>query len=61
MLTFPLSAIKKEWFLIVAVPVHRLCMSTNQNACMHSTSCSQHYVNTPMKNTSAQNIIVGNL
>ena len=49
--------------MIVALPVHLLCVITNQNACTHSTSCSQHYVNTPMQIIvmSAQKIIVGNL
>ena len=36
--------------MIMAFPVHLLCVITNQNACTHSTSCSQHYVKTPMQN-----------
>ena len=49
--------------MIVALPVHHLCVITNQNACTHSTSYSQHYVNTLMQIIimSAQNVIVGNL
>ena len=49
--------------MIVAISVHILCMITKQNTCTHSSSCIQHYVNTPMQNIimSAQNIIAGNL
>ena len=45
--------------MIVALPVQLLCVITNQNACAHSTTCSQHYVYTRMQNIiiSAQNII----
>ena len=48
--------------MTVALPVHHLCVITNQNVCTHSISCSQHNVNTPMQNImSAQNVITGNL
>ena len=47
-LTFLLGAIRRLLFMIVALPVHLLCVISNQNACTHSTAFSQHYINMPI-------------